>query len=95
MKAGTWERRSPRRRPPPPHLRCIPFAAGQVDEIITSTTPPNRRNDDPGWMWRTTESYVTGFVEVAKRYHQYVEYDVASNPSKTDNKPVMRVYTAQ
>ena len=56
----------------------------QVDEVITSTTAPARRNDEPtGWLWRTTESYVTGSLSVAKRHHQFIEYDVAGNPSKT------------
>ena len=62
---------------------CVDGCA-QVDESITSTTTPARRNDDPtGWMWRTTEGYTTGSLQPAKRHHQFIEYDLFGNPTKT------------
>jgi RHS repeat-associated protein len=62
---------------------CITGCA-TTDEVITTTTVPSRRNDDPtGWMWRTTETYTTGSVHNVQRNHTYVAYDIAGNPTQT------------
>ncbi len=56
---------------------------GAPDEVITQTTVPGRRNDDPtGWMWRTVESYVTGSsAPLAKRSRTLTTYDLHGNPT--------------
>jgi RHS repeat-associated protein len=66
-------------------------ACAQADEVITAVTVPGRpEGDTGGWLWRTVESYVTGSLhpvpggtELAKRQHQFIDYNAQGDPVAT------------
>ncbi|MGH7285758.1 MAG: toxin TcdB middle/N-terminal domain-containing protein, partial [Polyangiaceae bacterium] len=55
------------------------------DESITVHTTPSRRGDDTtGWMWRTSESYVSGSSAPSSlRNHTFVDFDLFGQPLQT------------
>lgn len=54
------------------------------DETIVQVTKPSRVAADlGGWLWRTTDSWVTGSVHQMARNHTHVTYDAFGNPLTT------------
>jgi len=55
-----------------------------TDEVITTHTAFDRTPDDTsGWLWRSTQSFVTGSVHTAPRYQTATEYNAVGDPILT------------
>ena len=55
----------------------------QDETIVQVTRPALVAANTGGWLWRTTESWVTGSVHQTARNHTHVAYDAFGNPTTT------------